>query len=183
MVHLQYIYHPARGSWCGRRRRSPRSCCTRSTPVGCRGTGRHISTTVGSSSTVGIARTNDLFHDGVETGTVGTLDAQKVPVAILTARLAIVAHDVHNTGQIGGHGLHLDVPGAGGPRGRHGLLTNDGLLADGAAVVEPGQLAEAVGVDGVTTGQILGRLAGGKHVLAADGTVVPEIKLELFGWR
>lgn len=178
MVHLQYIiYHPARGSWCGRRGRSPRSCCTRSTFVGCRGTGRYVSTTVGCSSTVGIARTNDLLHDGVETGTVGTLDAQKVPVAILTACLAVVAHDVDHTGQIGGHWLHLDVPGAGGPSSRHGLLTDDGLLADGAAVVKSGQLAEAVGVDGVAAGQILGRLAGGEHILAADGTIVPGVEI------
>jgi hypothetical protein len=108
---------------------------------------------------------------------MGTLDAQKVPVAILTARLAIVAHYVDHTGQIGGHGLHLDVPGAGGPRGRHGLLTDDGLLADGAAVVETGQLAEAVGVDGVAAGQILRRLAGGEHILAANRTIVPEVEI------
>ena len=103
---------------------------------------------------------------------MGTLDAQKVPVAILAARLAVVAHDVHDAGQIGRHGLHLYVPRAGGPRGRHGLLADDGLLADGAAVVEAGELAEAVSVDGVAAGQVLGRLAGGEHILAAHGTVV-----------
>ena len=103
---------------------------------------------------------------------MGTLHAQKVPVAVLTARLTVVALDVDDTGQIGGHGLHLNITSACSPRGRHGLLADDGLLADGTAVVETGQLAEAVGVDSMTTGQILRRLAGGEHILAADGTVV-----------
>ena len=155
---LHFLPNRAPGSWRSVRRRGAGKVST--------------STNIRSGATAVVARANDLLHHGVEAGAMGTLDAQKVPVAILAARLAVVAHDVDDAGQIGGHGLHLDVPRAGGPRGRHGLLADDGLLAYGAAVVEAGELAEAVGVDGVAAGQVLGRLAGGEHVFAAHGTVV-----------
>jgi hypothetical protein len=34
-----------------------------------------------------------------------------------------------------------------------------------------------VGVDGVAAGQILRRLAGGEHILAANRTIVPEVEI------
>lgn len=60
----------------------------------------------------------------------------------------------------------------------HGLLTHNCLLANGATVVEACELAKAVCVNGVSTGQILRRLATAKHVFATNGTVVLVLVLE-----
>ena len=112
------------------------------------------------------------LHHGVEAGTPGTLHPQEVPVPALALPLAVVAPDVHHPRQVLRHGLHLDVPRPRRPRRAHGRPAHHGLLAYRAAVVEPGQVAEAVRVYGVTARQVLGALAGGEHVLPAHRAVV-----------
>jgi len=74
--------------------------------------------------------------------------------------------------QVGGHGVFGNVAGPGLPRRTHGLLTDHGLLADRAPVIEASELPEAMRVYRVSAGQILRRLAGREHVLAAHRTIV-----------
>lgn len=74
--------------------------------------------------------------------------------------------------------MFCNVPRPGLPGSRHGLLRDDSLLADGAAIIKASKLAEAMSVNGVTTWQILRRLAGGKHVFATYRTVVLVLVLE-----
>lgn len=95
-----------------------------------------------------------------------------MPVSSWRLDLTIIAHDIHHSLQVRWHGLFGNVPCSGLPGCCHGLLRNYSLLADGAAIIEASKLAETMCVDGMTTGQILGRLTRGKHVLAADRTVV-----------
>jgi len=118
------------------------------------------------------SRAEHLFDHRVEGAAVTALDPQKVPVSGVAFRFAIVAHNVHYPLQVRGHRVLGNVSGAGLPRSGHRLLRDDRLFANGAAVVETGQFAKAVCVDGVAAGQVLGRLAGGKHVLSADRAVV-----------
>ena len=47
-----------------------------------------------------------------------------------------------------------------------------GLLAHGAASIERRELAEAVPVDGVAAGHLVGGRAGAEEVLLADGTIL-----------
>mmetsp|Transcript_2534 Transcript_2534/g.6848 ORF Transcript_2534/g.6848 Transcript_2534/m.6848 type:complete len:224 (+) Transcript_2534:1063-1734(+) len=114
----------------------------------------------------------------IERTAVGALRSQEVPILPQTLRLTIVADDVHHPLQIGWHGMLGNVAGPCLPRGSHGLLRDDGLFADRTAVVESGKFPEAMGVDGMTAGQVLRRLARGKHVLSTDGTVVLVLVLE-----
>ena len=58
------------------------------------------------------------------------------------------------------------------------MLTNDRLFANGASIVKTGQFTKAMGVNGVSARQILGRLATAKHVFAANGAVVFVLVLE-----
>lgn len=114
----------------------------------------------------------DLFHDRVKGRTARTLNAQKVPLTSGRFGLTIVAHNIDNPLQVGRHGMFGNIPGPGLPGRRHGLLTDHRLFANRTTVIKAGQFAEAVGVNRVTTGKVLRRLATAKHVLAADGTVV-----------
>lgn len=106
------------------------------------------------------------------------LNPQKVPVACVALRFAVVAHDVYYPLQVTRHRVFRDVSRASLPCGRHRLLGHDGLFTNRAAVIETGQLAKAMGVNGVATGQILGRLARREHVFSAYGTVVFVLVLE-----
>ena len=95
-------------------------------------------------------RTHHLFHDGIERATAGTLNAQKVPLPVGRLDLAIVAHDIHHALQIGRHGVFGNISGPRLPGRRHALLTDDGLFANGAAIVKSGEFAEAVCMNRVT---------------------------------
>jgi hypothetical protein len=95
-----------------------------------------------------------------------------MPVSSWRLDLTIIAHDIDHSLQIRRHGLFGNVPRSGLPGSRHGLLRNNSLLADGAAIIEASKLAEAMSVDGMTAWQILRRLTRGKHVFATDRTVV-----------
>lgn len=77
-----------------------------------------------------------------------------------------------------------NVPSPGFPGGSHALLTDDRLFTDRAAIVKAGEFAKAMCVNGVTTREVLGRLAGREHVLAADRTVVLVLVFEaLVGFK
>lgn len=117
-------------------------------------------------------RAEHLFDHRIEGATVTALDPQKVPVLSVAFRFAIVAHNVHYPLQVAGHRVLGNVSRAGLPRSGHRLLRDHRLFANGAAVVKAGQFAKAVCVDGVAAGQILGRLARGKHVLSAYRAVI-----------
>jgi hypothetical protein len=83
------------------------------------------------------------------------LDTQEMPVSSWRLDLTIIAHDIDHSLQIRRHGLFGNVPRSGLPGSRHGLLRNNSLLADGAAIIEASKLAEAMSVDGMTAWQIL----------------------------
>lgn len=109
---------------------------------------------------------------------MGALNAEKVPLPARALRLAVVAHNINHALQILRHGVLRNVPRAGFPRRRHALLAHDRFLANRAAVVESCEFSKAVRVNRVAAGQILGRLARGEHVFAADWTVVLVLVLE-----
>ena len=96
----------------------------------------------------------------------------------MTLGFAIVAHNVDHTLQVGRHGLFGNVSSTRFPGSRHALLGDNRLFANGTAVIKAGKLAEAMCVNGMTAWKILWRLAGGKHVFAADGTVILVLILE-----
>ena len=100
-------------------------------------------------------RAQDLFYHGVEGVTGRTLNTQKVPIASMTLGFTIVAHDINHTLQISRHGVFGNVSCSCLPRGCHGLLRHDRLFANGATVIKSGQLAKAMGMNGMSTRQIL----------------------------
>lgn len=73
-----------------------------------------------------------------------------MPLPVGRLGFAIVAHNVHHALQIGWHGVFRNVSSPRLPGRRHALLTDDGLLANGAAVVKSGEFAEAVRMNRVT---------------------------------
>lgn len=95
-----------------------------------------------------------------------------MPLPIVTLSFAVIAHDVNRTLQVRRHRVLRNVSGPCLPRRRHALLTNDSLLADWATIIEAGEFPEAVRMDGVTAGQILGRLSRREHILATNRAVV-----------
>ena len=100
-------------------------------------------------------RANHLFHHSIERGALGALHTEKVPVPVSALCLAIVAHDIHHPLQVRRHGLFGNVTRTGLPRCCHALLGHDSLFANGAPVVKAGELAEAVGVNGMAAWQVL----------------------------
>jgi hypothetical protein len=119
-----------------------------------------------------------LLDDRIERVTIRTLDTKEMPLPPGTFGFAIIAHDIHNPLQVGGHGMLRNVPSTGFPGRRHTLLTHDSLFTDRATVVESCEFPETVGVNGVSARQVLWRLTRGEHVLAADRTVVLVLVLE-----
>ena len=117
-------------------------------------------------------RTNDLFDNGVERATVLALDSQKVPLSVVALGFAVVAHNIHYPLQVTGHWMFGNISSSGLPCCRHGLLRDNGLFANGTAIIKASQLAKTVSMYSVTAGQILGRLARGKHIFSADRTIV-----------
>jgi len=99
-----------------------------------------------------------------------------MPVEILG--FAVVAHNIDNSLQVLRHGLLGNVASASFPCCRHTLLRHDRLFANRTTVVETCKLAEAMGVNGVTAGEILRGLPGGKHIFATHGTIVLVLVLE-----
>ena len=91
---------------------------------------------------------------------------------------AIVAHDIHNPLQIRRHGVFRDITSPGFPSSCHRLLTNNSLFTNGATVVKARKFSKAVGVNGVSAGQILRRLATAEHVFTANWTIVFILVLE-----
>ncbi len=130
------------------------------------------------SRCIGGTSAQNLLHNCVEAAAAGALNPEKVPLSIGRLGLTVIAHDIHRTLEIGWHGVLGNVPGAGFPRGRHALLTDDGLLANGAAIIKASQFAEAMGVNGVPARQILRTLSTAKHIFTADGTIVLVLVLE-----
>ena len=112
------------------------------------------------------------LHDGVERRAGAALHSEEVPRAIVFGPLAVVADDGHGLRQVGGNGLQFDAHGHGIPRRLHPLVRFGRLLADGAAGIVGGQLAEAVPVDGVAAGHLVRGRAGAEEVLLADGAVL-----------
>lgn len=112
-------------------------------------------------------------HNRVKGRTVLALHAQKVPRAPLFAPLAVVAGHGHDARQLRRHRLQGDARRDGGPRGHHALGRFGRLLADGAAAVVRGQLAEALPVDGVAAGHFVRGAAAVEQKLLADGAVRP----------
>lgn len=101
-----------------------------------------------------------------------------MPVPSVALGLTIVAHNIDDPLQVGRHGMFRNVSRPGLPGCRHGLLGNDCLFANGAAIIKSSQFAEAVGMNGVAAGQVLRRLARGEHIFSTDGTVVLVLVLE-----
>jgi hypothetical protein len=60
----------------------------------------------------------------------------------------------------------------------HALLRDHGLFTDGAPIIKSSQFTEAMGMNGMSTRQILRRLPGGEHIFAANGTIVLVLVLE-----
>ena len=121
---------------------------------------------------------NYLFYHRIEGRTARALNPEKVPLSSMRLGFTIVAHDIDNSLKIGWHGVFGDIPGSCLPGRCHGLLTNNRLFANGASVIEPRQLPKAMSVNGVSTRQILGRLATAEHVFTAYGAVVFILVLE-----
>jgi hypothetical protein len=119
-----------------------------------------------------------LFDNRIEGRANRALNTQKMPLPTMRFSFTVVAHDIHNTLQIGWHGMFRYIPCPSLPGRCHALLTHDCLLANGATVVKAGQFAKTVGVNGVTARQILRRLTGREHVFATDGAVVLVLVLE-----
>jgi hypothetical protein len=119
-----------------------------------------------------------LLDDRIERVAIRALNTKEMPLPSGTFGFAIIAHDIHNPLQVGGHGVLGNVSSAGFPSSRHTLLTHDCLFTDRATVIESREFPETVGVNGVSARQVLWRLPRGEHVLAADGTVVLVLVLE-----
>jgi hypothetical protein len=119
-----------------------------------------------------------LLNDRIERVAIRALNTKEMPLPPGTFGFAIIAHDIHNPLQVGGHGMFRNVPSSGFPGGCHTLLTHDCLFTDRATVVESREFPETVGVNGVSARQVLWRLTRGEHVLAADRTVVLVLVLE-----
>lgn len=119
-----------------------------------------------------------MLHDGIKGRATRTLDPQEVPLAAVRFRFTVIAHDIHNTLQIRWHGVFGDITCPGFPRSCHGLLAHNRLFANGATVVEACKLSKAVGMDGMSARQILGRLATAEHIFTADWAVVFILVLE-----
>jgi hypothetical protein len=119
-----------------------------------------------------------LLDDRVKRVAIGTLNTKEMPLSPGTFGFAIIAHDIHNPLQVGGHGMLRNVPSAGLPGCRHTLLTHDSLFTDRATVVESREFPETVGVNSVSARQVLRRLTRREHVLATNGTVVLVLVLE-----
>jgi hypothetical protein len=113
-----------------------------------------------------------LLDDRVERVAIRALNTKEMPLPPGTFGFAIIAHNIHNPLQVGGHGMLRNIPSSGFPSSRHTLLTHDCLFTDRAAVVESRKLSETMSVNGVSARQVLWRLTRGEHVLAADGTIV-----------
>jgi hypothetical protein len=119
-----------------------------------------------------------LFHHGIERIATGALDTQKVPIASVRFAFAIIAHDIDHSLQIPRHGMFGNISRPGFPRGRHALLRDDRLFANGTTIIKASEFAKTVGMNRMSTWQILWRLAGRKHVFAADGAIVLVLVLE-----
>jgi hypothetical protein len=125
-----------------------------------------------------IAGAQDLLYDGIEGIAAGALNPQKVPYQSWTLGFAVITHNVNDTLQIRWHGMFRNISSACFPGCRHALLRHHGLFTDGASVVKSGQFTEAMGMNCMSTGQILRRLPGGEHIFPANGTIVLVLVLE-----
>lgn len=123
-------------------------------------------------------RTQYLLHNCIEGVARWTLYSKKVPVSRMRLGFTIIAHNVHHSLQVWWHGLLGNIPCPRLPGGCHGLLRHDRLLANWTTIIKAGQLTEAMGMNRVATRQILRRLTRGKHVFAADWTIVLVLVLE-----
>mmetsp|Transcript_9715 Transcript_9715/g.28962 ORF Transcript_9715/g.28962 Transcript_9715/m.28962 type:complete len:294 (+) Transcript_9715:1145-2026(+) len=142
--------------------------------LSCRSATCIIAVLSASLTTVATLRTGTkhLFYNSIERAAMTTLDPQKVPVVCITLCFAVVAHDVYYPLQVTRHRMFCDISCASLPCSCHGLLGYNCLFANGATVIKTGQLAKAMGVDRMATGQILGRLARREHIFSAHWTVI-----------
>ena len=96
----------------------------------------------------------------------------------MALRFTIIAHNVDHTLQIRRHGMFRNISRTRFPGGCHTLLRDHRLFANGTTIIKARQFSETMGMDGMATGQILGRLPRREHVFTADGTVVLVLVLE-----
>jgi hypothetical protein len=101
-----------------------------------------------------------------------------VPYQARTLGFTVVTHNVNNTLQIRWHGVLRNISSPCFPGCGHALLRHHGLFTDGAPIIKSSQFTEAMGMNGMPTGQILRRLPGGEHIFAANGTIVLVFVLE-----
>lgn len=125
-----------------------------------------------------IGRHDDLLDNGVERAARRALNTKKVPVSSMTLCFAIVAHDIDDTLQVGRHWLLRNITSTSFPCCRHALGRHDSFLADWTTIIKAGKLTETMRMNRMTAGQVLRRLARGKHVFATDGTIVLVLVLE-----
>jgi hypothetical protein len=113
-----------------------------------------------------------LFHDCVERVASRALNAQKVPVAIGALGFAIIAHDIDNSLQVGGHWVFRNVSRSCLPSGCHALLADHSLFANGTAIIKARKLSKAVRMNGMSARKVLRGLPAREHVFTANWTIV-----------
>jgi hypothetical protein len=101
-----------------------------------------------------------------------------VPLPTNAFGLTVIADDINNTLQISRHGVFHNISRPSFPGRCHALLGHHRLFTNRAAIIEAGEFAKAVRVNGVTAWQILRRLAGSEHIFAADWTIILVLVLE-----
>lgn len=124
------------------------------------------------------SRAQHLFNNGVKGIAIRALDPQEVPIASVALCFTVIAHDVDDTLEVAGHWMLSNISSTSLPSCRHRLLRHNCLLANWTAIIEAGELAEAMSMNGMSARQILGRLTRREHVLATNRAVVLIFVLE-----
>ena len=118
------------------------------------------------------SRTQDLFDHRIERAALRALNAKEMPLQTSTFHFTVIAHDIHDALQVRGHGVFGNIAGPCFPGRGHALLTDDGFLTNGTAIIKTSEFTKAMRVNGMTARQVLGRLTRGEHIFSADGTIV-----------
>jgi len=102
----------------------------------------------------------NLIDTRIETIATEALRSEKMPPPSEIALFAIIASNIHHFGPFRREGLQRNVPGNGGPSGRHTLGAIRRFLADRAPTVVIGEFLETVPVDGMPAGHLVAGGAG-----------------------
>lgn len=89
---------------------------------------------------------------------------EKMPLAPGAFLFTVNAHNIDQLLKFRRHRVIFDLTSPRFPSSSHALRRDNSLLTERAPVVKTGQLPEAVRVDRVPAGQVLGRLPRAEHV-------------------